>query len=108
MKTGEKDKVITLYSPQLVSGDLGDVRTELVKVVSIWAKVESISNRKIRTAEQEQVIETLQFTVSPRSDVQIDWVIEYQKRLFTVRACDRNNSAELIITTEADVRHDRE
>ena len=105
MLAGELNKRITLYRPEVVTGDLGDSRTELTKVITVWAKAEAISNRKIRTAEQ--VIETMQFTARPRADVQIDWVIEYQNRFFTVRACDRNDPAKLIITTEADIRHDR-
>ncbi|MHC6141604.1 phage head closure protein [Morganella morganii] len=107
LRAGELNKRITLYRPEVVIGDLGDSRTELTKVITVWAKAEAISNRKIRTAEQDQVIETMQFTVRPRADVQIDWVIEYQNRFFTVRACDRNDPAKLIITTEADIRHDR-
>ncbi|HCU0880287.1 TPA: head-tail adaptor protein, partial [Morganella morganii] len=55
MKTGELNKRITLYRPEVVTGDLGDPRTELTKVITVWAKAEAISNRKIRTAEQEQV-----------------------------------------------------
>ncbi|HDS6887243.1 TPA: phage head closure protein [Morganella morganii subsp. morganii] len=107
LRAGELNKRIILYRPEVVTGELGDSRTELTKVITVWAKAEAISNRKIRAAEQDQVIETMQFTARPRADVQIDWVIEYQNRFFTVRACDRNDPAKLIITTEADIRHDR-
>ncbi|SPP31354.1 hypothetical protein ARAF_0478 [Arsenophonus endosymbiont of Aleurodicus floccissimus] len=61
--------------------------------------------RKIRTADQEQVIETLRFTLRPRND--IDWPVDYQQRRFTVRALDRNQPDRLIITTEANIHHDR-
>lgn len=107
MLAGELNKRITLFKPKLQSGSLGDPHTELTEITTVWAKAEAMSNRKIRTGDQEQVIETMQFTVRPRPDIQIDWVIEYQRRYFTVRACDRNDPAKLIITTEADTRHDR-
>lgn len=107
MKAGELNKRITLFKPERLQGSLGDSRVELVEVTTVWAKTEAISNRKIRTSDQEQVIETMQFTVRKRTDIQIDWVIGYQDRYFTVRACDRNDPAKVIITTEVNTRHDR-
>ncbi|WP_457810131.1 phage head closure protein [Providencia heimbachae] len=107
MLAGELNKRIILFKPERQQGSLGDSRVELTEVTTVWAKSEAISNRKIRTSDQEQVIETMQFTVRKRADIQIDWVIEYQDRYFTVRACDRNDPAKVIITTEVNTRHDR-
>ncbi|SPP31511.1 hypothetical protein ARAF_0640 [Arsenophonus endosymbiont of Aleurodicus floccissimus] len=49
----------------------------------------------------------MRFTIRPRSDVDINWLVGYQDRNFTMRAIDRNESDRVIITTEADNRHDR-
>lgn len=76
-------------------------------VTEVWADAEPISNRKIRTGEQEQVVETLLFTLRPRAEVTVDWQVVFQQRTFTVRAPDRSQSDRLLITAEADIRHDR-
>ncbi|HHR6466059.1 TPA: phage head closure protein [Providencia alcalifaciens] len=107
MKAGELNKRIWLSRIEEVRDELGVPKSSVVKVKEVWAKSEAMSNRKIRTADQQQVIETYQFTIRPRSDVNIGWIITYQNRNFTVRAVDRNQSDRLIITTEADNQHDR-
>ncbi|MTC44325.1 phage head closure protein [Providencia sp. wls1922] len=107
MKAGELNKRIWLSRIEEVRDELGVPKSSVVKVKDVWAKAEAMSNRKIRTADQQQVIETYQFTIRPRSDVNIGWFITYQNRNFTVRAVDRNQSDRLIITTEADNQHDR-
>ncbi|QBY43470.1 phage head closure protein [Arsenophonus nasoniae] len=107
MLAAELTKRITLYRPITKYRPLGDPYTEMEAVNTVWAHAESISNRKIRTADQEQVIETLRFTLRPRNDIDIDWLVEYRQRRFTVRALDRNQPDRLIITTEANIRHDR-
>lgn len=73
----------------------------------VWADAEPISNRKIRTGEQGQVVETMLFTLRPRDEITVDWQVVFQKRTFTVRAPDRSQLDRLLITAEADIRHDR-
>ncbi|HGJ5884814.1 MULTISPECIES: phage head closure protein [Arsenophonus] len=107
MLAGTLTKRITLFRPKRIRQPLGSEKVVAEKVTEIWAKAEAISNKKIRTADQQQVIETMRFTVRPREDVAIDWLIDYQQRRFTVRAIDRDHPDRLIITTEADSRHDR-
>ncbi|WGL96542.1 phage head closure protein [Arsenophonus nasoniae] len=107
MKAGELNKRITLFLFKIVRDELGSEKVVAEKVADVWAKVESISNNKIRTADQGQIIEKVRFTLRPRGDVDIDWLIDYRQRRFTVCAVDRNLPDRLIITTEADVRHDR-
>ncbi|MEQ5402886.1 phage head closure protein [Providencia rettgeri] len=107
MKAGELNKRIALSCTEEVQDDLGNPKAQLVKVTDVWAKAEAMSNRKTRTADQQQVIETYHFTIRPRSDIDEGWMITYQKRNFTVRALDRNQPDRLIITAEVDSRHDR-
>ena len=107
MLAGELNKRITLLRIEEVRDDFGEPKSQLVKVKEVWAKAEAMSNRKIRTADQQQVIETYHFTLRPRVDVQVDWVVNYQARNFTIRAADRNQPDRLIITAEVDSRHDR-
>ncbi|QHA85544.1 phage head closure protein [Serratia rhizosphaerae] len=76
-------------------------------VAEVWADAEPISNRKIRTGEQGQVVETMLFTLRPREEVTVDWQVIFQQRSFTVRAPDRSQPDRLLITAEADIRHDR-
>lgn len=107
LKAGELNKRITLLRSTTVRDDVGAEKASFEEVARVWAKAEAMSNRKVRTAEQDQVIETYRFTVRPRGGVDIGWLVDYQGRSFTVRAVDRNESDRLIITTEADNRHDR-
>ncbi|WGL93770.1 phage head closure protein [Arsenophonus nasoniae] len=107
MLAGQLTKRITLSRIIRYQGELGEEKVITELVDEVWANAEAISNRKIRTADQQQVIETMRFTIRPRSDVDIDWIITYQHRDFTVSAVDRNIPDRLIIKAEADSRHDR-
>ncbi|WP_368937645.1 phage head closure protein [Proteus terrae] len=107
MLAGELNKRISLSQFVTERDDLGSEKVVSKKVAEVWAKAESMSNRKIRTADQDQVIETYHFTIRPRSDVDMGWLVGYQGRLFTVRVVDRNQSDRTIITTEANIQHDR-
>ncbi|MCG3463121.1 phage head closure protein [Xenorhabdus bovienii] len=107
MLANEMNKRIRLFRPVVTRDDYGTETVTSDYVTTVWAKAEAISNRKIRTADQQQVIEVQQFTVRPRADIDINWLVEHQGRLFTVRTVDRNLRDRAIITTEADVRHDR-
>ncbi|MGL5700934.1 MAG: phage head closure protein [Kluyvera sp.] len=106
--SGELNKRILLQCREIVRGPLGEVIPgELVDVATVWARAELKSNRKIRTLEQKQVVETWLFTVSPRSDIDIDWKIQWQNGSFTVVAVDRSHSDRVEIKAERDGRHDR-
>ncbi|WP_392421367.1 phage head closure protein [Edwardsiella piscicida] len=105
---GELNKRIALQYITKQRGSLGEpLPDQVVPVGKVWAKVEPISNRKIRLLDQQQVVETYQFTLRPRSDVQQDWQIVLGDQIFTVRATDRTLPDRLIITAEACTRNDR-
>lgn len=88
-------------------GPLGEpLPEEEVSAGGAWAKMELVSGRKVRTADQESVVETCQFTLYPRS-VDIDWKLKTKDRIYTVRNVDRSRRDRIIITGEADGRHDR-
>jgi len=104
---GELTCRITYRYLTTAEGPLGEPLPNVPVVVGkAWAKAEPISNKKVRTADQDQVIETCLFTCYPRRDVQIDWQIETRDRVLTVRAVDRSKSDRIVITGEADSRHD--
>jgi SPP1 family predicted phage head-tail adaptor len=108
LRAGELNKHVLLR--QVVIGrDLqsGGPKRTATDIATVWAKVEPISNRKIRTIDQQEVVETLQFTLRPRKDVDIDWQVVFLGRVFTVRAADRTQSDRVLLTVEADDRHDR-
>ncbi|WP_232326199.1 phage head closure protein [Xenorhabdus hominickii] len=106
MKAGELHHRIRLLRPVIHRDELGAETFSHSTVATVWAKAEAVSNRKLRTAEQQQVIEVQQFTVRSRRDIGPGWLIEHQDRRFTVRTIDRNRADRTIMTTEADVRHD--
>ncbi|WP_370552981.1 phage head closure protein [Edwardsiella tarda] len=107
LSAGELNKRIILQCPINKRGQLGEILPDQVVVVRVWAKVEPISNRKIRLLDQPQVVETYQFTLRPRTDVQQDWQIVLGDLVFTVRAMDRTQPDRLVITAEACTRNDR-
>ena len=105
---GELNKRITLRRIEQRRGPLGEpLPDKPVDVAKPWAKVEPISDRKIRTADQQQVVQTYQFTLRPRADVAQDWQVVLGQQCFTVCSTDRTHADRFIITAEADVRHDR-
>ncbi|WP_440863252.1 phage head closure protein [Symbiopectobacterium purcellii] len=77
------------------------------EVASVWCQVEPISNRKIRTADQQRVVNTVLFTLRPRTDVEVDWQVVWQGRVLTVTATDRSQRDRLVLRAEGDGRHDR-
>lgn len=109
MKTvcaGELNHRITLKKVVIIRDPkTGAERQEHREIATVWSNIAPLSNRKIRTADQQSVIETLLFTLRPRTDIAIDWQIAWKNRVFTVRACDRTQSDRLLITAEAD-NHD--
>lgn len=108
LKAGELNKRITLQKVDVKQGPLGEpLPNSPVDVATVWAKAEAISNRKIRTLDQQQVVETWLFTIRARRDVQTDWKIVWGEEVYTVRAADRSQSDRTVITAERDNRHDR-
>lgn len=106
--SGELNKRILLQRRETERGPLGEVLPgRLVDVETVWARAELRSNRKIRTLDQKQVVETWLFTVGPRSDIEIDWKIQWQNGSFTVVAVDLSHSDRVEIKAERDGRHDR-
>lgn len=108
IQAGELKERIGLRRVFTSRGALGEVLPDkILEIATVWAKVEAISNRKIRTFEQSQVVETYQFTLRPRKDIQQGWQIVWQARVFTVRAVERIQADRLVITAEANLYHDR-
>ncbi|HIC0135757.1 head-tail adaptor protein [Enterobacter hormaechei] len=106
--SGDLNKKIVLQRTENGRGPLGEVLPgHLIDVATVWARAELKSNRKIRTLDQKQVVETWLFTVGPRSDVEIDWKIQWQNGSFTVVAVDRSHFDRVEIKAERDGRHDR-
>lgn len=108
LKAGELNQRIKVQRTESERGPLGEVLPGEVIISSpfIWAKAENISNRKIRSMDQQQVVETWQFTIRARGDVQTDWKISWGKEIYTIRAVDRSRRDRAVITAERDVRHD--
>lgn len=108
LSASDLTKRVILRRIERSRGPLGEPLAELpVVIVAVWAKVEAISNRKIRTADQQRAVETYQFTLRPRTDVAPDWQVVFGSQFFTVRAVDRTLSDRVVITAEADAHHDR-
>jgi len=104
---GELNKRIVLQTVQSGTGPLGEpLPSAPVTVASVWAKAEVVSNRKIRTLDQQQVVETWLFTIRPRKDVSPAWKIAWSDGIYTVRATDRSKADRVVITAERDNQHD--
>jgi len=108
LAAGELTARISLRVIEYQTGPLGEpLPGQPVEVAKVWAKAEPISNSKIRTLDQSQVVETYRFTCYPRADVAQDWQVVLGDKVFTVRAVDRTQVDKLVITAEAETRHDR-
>lgn len=108
LKAGELNARVTLRKVDFDRGPMGEpLPSSPVVVATIWAKAEPISNSKIRVMDQAQVVETYRFTGYPRPDVAQDWQVVFGETVFTVRAVDRTQPDKLVITAEAETRHDR-
>lgn len=108
LTAGELNKRITLQKVETITGELGELKPGAVVDVlpMAWAKAEVVSNRKIRTQDQQQVVETWLFTVRPRRDVLVDWKVKWGEGRYTVRAVDNSQSDRTVITAERENRHD--
>ena len=107
LKPGDMNCRIAISYVQSGRGPLGEPLPEKqVESGKAWAKRELVSGRKVRTLDQQQVVETCLFTVYPGVLVDIDWKITTKNLVYTVRNIDRKTD-RIIITGEADGRHDR-
>ncbi|MGF7734920.1 head-tail adaptor protein [Klebsiella pneumoniae] len=107
LKLGEMTCRIVIGYMQSGRGPLGEPLPEkLVETGKAWAKDGLVSGRKVRTLDQQQVVETRHFTVHPGVLVDLDWKITTKNLVYTVRNIDRKTD-RIIITGEADGRHDR-
>lgn len=108
LQPGDLNCRIVLRRLEAGVGELGEPLPGIPIVVGrAWAIVEPVSNRKIRTADQQQVVETVLLTTWPRDDVSIDWQVLVKNAVFTVTNVDRSVSDRIVIRGEADTRHDR-
>ncbi|EAA9301831.1 head-tail adaptor protein [Salmonella enterica] len=102
------DCLLTLSYVEATRGPLGEVLPgEEVIVARIMSRMDSVSTRKVRTMDQQQVVETCLFTTWPRKDVQPGWRVATADGVYTVRNVDRSRGDRIVITGEADVYHDR-
>jgi SPP1 family predicted phage head-tail adaptor len=107
LQPGELNCRITLSYFQSGRGPLGEPLPGVeVPAGKAWAKRELVSGRKVRTADQQAVVETCTFTTYPRP-VDVDWKVSTADRVYTVRNVDRSFTDRIVITGEADARHDR-
>lgn len=108
LQAGELNKRVTLQRQVRMTGQLGEALPgRITDIATVWAKAEVKSNRKIRTLDQKQVVETWLFTIRLRQDIDIDWKIRWKDELFTVVAVDRSQPDRVEIKAERDGRHDR-
>jgi head-tail adaptor len=106
LRPGELNCRITLSYMETGRGPLGEtLPAREVSAGKAWSKKELVSGRKVRTLDQQQVVETCLFTLYPR-EVDVDWKVSTADRVYTVRNVERLTD-RIIITGEADSRHDR-
>ncbi|MFP5588883.1 head-tail adaptor protein [Salmonella sp. 741265085_HSA] len=106
LRPGELNCRIKLSHIETGRGPLGEeLPAREVLDGEAWAKKELVSGRKVRTLDQQQVVETCLFTLYPRA-VDIDWKVVTTNRIYTVRNVERL-ADRIVITGEADTRHDR-
>lgn len=106
LRPGELNCRITLSYIETGRGELGEILPAREVIArKAWSKKELVSGKKVRTLDQQQVIETCLFTLYPR-EVAVDWKVSTADRVYTVRNVDRLTD-RIIITGEADSRHDR-
>lgn len=106
LRPGELNCRITLSYMETGRGPLGEtLPAREVSAGKAWSRKELVSGRKVRTLDQQQVVETCLFTLYPR-EVDVDWKVSTADRVYTVRNVERLTD-RIIITGEADSRHDR-
>ncbi|KGT86255.1 head-tail adaptor protein [Erwinia typographi] len=107
LDAGNLNALITLQKVEITTGPLGEpLPGQPVDVAKVWAATEIRSNRKIRTLDQQQVVETWHFTIWPYPGVSIDWKVKWKDATWTVVSVDHSLSDRLVLKAERDVRHD--
>lgn len=107
LSAGSLNWQVTFQKIETVQGDLGEpLQGVPVDVATVWASAEMMSNRKIRTLDQQQVVETWHFTVRPIAGVTIDWKVRWQNETYTIVSVDNSLRDRLVIKAERDSRHD--
>ncbi|MFI3308932.1 phage head closure protein [Ewingella allii] len=107
LRAGDLNKRVLLRKTVTIRDESGGTKQTVVDVATVWASAEAISNRKIRSLDQGQIVETMMFVMRPRTDVLVDWQAVLNGQVYTIRAADRTHSDRLQLTGEADTRHDR-
>lgn len=107
LEAGRLTEQITLQVINISTGPLGEPLPGVpVDVAKIWASVEMKSNRKIRTLDQQQVVETWHFTIRSGRAVSIDWKVRWKDASYTVVSVDHSLKDRLTLKAERDTRHD--
>lgn len=107
LEAGKLNEQITLQVINVSTGPLGEPLPGVpVDVAKVWAAVEMKSNRKIRTLDQQQVVETWHFTIRAGHAVSIDWKVRWKEASYTVVSVDHSLSDRLVLKAERDARHD--
>lgn len=90
LKPEEMNCRLSIGYMQSGRGALGEhLPEQLVATGKAWAKRELVSGRKVRTLDQQQVVETCLFTTHPNLNIDIDWKITTSDRVYTVRNVER-------------------
>lgn len=107
LEAGRLTEQITLQVINISAGPLGEPLPGVpVDVAKVWAAVEMKSNRKIRTLDQQQVVETWHFTIRAGHAVSVDWKIKWKEANYTVVSVDHSLPDRLVLKAERDARHD--
>lgn len=107
LNPGEMNCRISFSHRQTTRGPLGEVLPDKdIAAGNAWSVCRLLSGKTVRTLDQGAVVETCEFTLYPR-EVDTDWKIATSDRVYTVRSVDRSKSDRIVITAEADTRHDR-
>lgn len=107
MRAGDLKDRVMLQKPVTSRAASGQQVITFEDVKPVWAKLEPISNRKIREGAQDQIVDTYLVTLRPRDDVQKGWRVVTKHLIFTVRSPDRSKRDRLVLTGEADIVDDR-
>ncbi|WP_353939702.1 phage head closure protein [uncultured Erwinia sp.] len=108
LEAGRLTQRITLQVINHSTGPLGEPLPGIpVDMAKVWAAAEMVSNRKIRTLDQQQVVETWHFTIrSGGPAVTTDWKVRWKEANYTVVSVDHSRTDRLVLKAERDARHD--
>ena len=107
LQPGEMTCRVSFSYLQTTRGPLGEVLPDTeIAAGKAWSVRRLLSGKTVRTMDQDAVVETCEFTLYPRK-VDTDWKVTTADRVYTVRSVDRSKPDRIVITAEADARHDR-